>query len=38
VGAEEQDVNVKGTSPEEMGSLGRREGIAAETVALLGKL
>jgi 2-C-methyl-D-erythritol 4-phosphate cytidylyltransferase/2-C-methyl-D-erythritol 2,4-cyclodiphosphate synthase len=38
LGADEADVNVKGTSPEQMGSLGRREGIAAETVALLGKL
>jgi 2-C-methyl-D-erythritol 4-phosphate cytidylyltransferase/2-C-methyl-D-erythritol 2,4-cyclodiphosphate synthase len=37
LGADPADVNIKGTSPEEMGSLGRREGIAAETVALLGK-
>lgn len=37
LGADPAEVNIKGTSPEEMGSLGRREGIAAETVALIGK-
>ncbi|MGH9866869.1 MAG: 2-C-methyl-D-erythritol 2,4-cyclodiphosphate synthase [Candidatus Polarisedimenticolia bacterium] len=36
LGAGPEDVNIKATSPEGMGSLGRREGIGAETVALLG--
>ena len=31
------EVNVKGTSPEKIGSLGDGQGIAAETVVLLGK-
>jgi 2-C-methyl-D-erythritol 2,4-cyclodiphosphate synthase len=38
LGASPEEVNIKGTSPEGMGSLGRKEGIAAETVALLEKV
>ena len=36
--ATETEVNIKGTSPEGLGSLGRKEGIAAETIALIGKI
>ncbi len=35
LGADASVVNVKGTSPESMGSLGRREGLASEAVVLL---
>ncbi|HKY32152.1 MAG TPA: 2-C-methyl-D-erythritol 2,4-cyclodiphosphate synthase [Candidatus Polarisedimenticolia bacterium] len=38
LGAGHAEVNVKGTSPEGMGSLGRKDGIAAEAVVLLGKV
>jgi len=38
LGAAVDEVNIKGTSPESMGSLGRKEGLAAETVVLLGKV
>lgn len=31
------EVNIKGTSPESIGSLGDGQGIAAETIVLLGK-
>lgn len=31
------EVNVKGTSPEKIGGLGRGEGIAAESIVLIGK-
>lgn len=37
LGADPGEVNVKGTSPEGMGALGRAEGIAAESVVLLGQ-
>ncbi len=36
--ATEEEVNLKGTSPEGLGSLGRKEGIAAETVVMLGRI
>ncbi|HEY3175577.1 MAG TPA: 2-C-methyl-D-erythritol 2,4-cyclodiphosphate synthase [Candidatus Polarisedimenticolia bacterium] len=36
--ATESEVNIKGTSPEGLGSLGRKEGIAAETIALIGNI
>ncbi|HZI94927.1 MAG TPA: 2-C-methyl-D-erythritol 2,4-cyclodiphosphate synthase [Patescibacteria group bacterium] len=32
------EVNVKGTSPEGLGSLGRKDGIAAESIVLLGRI
>ena len=32
------EVNIKGTSPEGIGGLGRGEGIAAESIALVGKI
>lgn len=38
LGATRAEVNIKGTSPEGLGSLGRREGIAAETIALIGRI
>jgi 2-C-methyl-D-erythritol 2,4-cyclodiphosphate synthase len=38
LGATEAEVNVKGTSPEGLGSLGRKEGIAAESIVLIGKI
>lgn len=38
LGATSAEVNIKGTSPEGIGGLGRREGIAAETIVLLGKV
>ena len=38
MGATRTEINVKGTSPEAMGSLGRKEGLAAETIVLLGKI
>jgi len=38
MGATEAEVNVKGTSPEGLGSLGKKEGIAAESVVLIGKV
>lgn len=37
LGASEAEVNIKGTSPEGVGGLGRKEGIAAEAVVLLGR-
>ena len=37
IGASPEAVNIKGTSPEKIGGLGRGEGIAAESVALLGR-
>ena len=37
LGIAREEVNVKGTSPEKIGSLGDGEGIAAETVVLLEK-
>jgi len=38
LGATEAEVNIKGTSPEKLGALGRTEGIAAESIALIGKI
>ena len=38
LGATRAEVNIKGTSPEGLGSLGRKEGIAAETIALIGRI
>ena len=38
LGATEAEVNIKGTSPEGLGALGRTEGIAAESIALIGKI
>jgi len=38
LGATEAEVNIKGTSPEGLGALGRAEGIAAESIALIGKI
>lgn len=38
LGATLAEVNIKGTSPEGLGSLGRKEGIAAETIALIGRI
>jgi len=38
LGATSAEINVKGTSPEGLGSLGRRDGIAAESIALIGKV
>lgn len=38
LGANETEVNIKGTSPEGLGALGRMEGIAAESIALIGKI
>lgn len=32
------EINIKGTSPEKIGGLGRGEGIAAEAVALVGRV
>src|SRR6267142_989294 len=32
------EVNVKGTSPEGLGSLGRKDGIAAESIVLIGRV
>lgn len=37
-GAAEADINIKGTSPEGLGSLGSRKGIAAESIVLLGRI
>ena len=36
--ASENEVNVKGTSPEGLGSLGRKDGIAAESIVLIGRI
>jgi len=38
VGATPAEVNIKGTSPEGLGSLGRKDGVAAESIALIGKI
>ena len=38
LGAAPAEVNVKGTSPEGLGPLGGKKGIAAETVVLLGRI
>lgn len=38
LGATQHEVNVKGTSPEGVGSLGRKDGIAAEAIALIGRI
>src|SRR5262249_17124206 len=38
LGATQAEVNVKGTSPEGLGSLGRKDGIAAESIVLIGKV
>ena len=38
LGATKAEVNIKGTSPEGLGALGRTEGIAAESIALIGKI
>ena len=38
LGATEAEINIKGTSPEGLGALGRAEGIAAESIALIGKI
>ena len=38
MGATVAEVNVKGTSPEGMGPLGQKNGIAAETIVLLGRI
>ena len=38
LGATMGEVNVKATSPEGLGSLGRKDGIAAESIVLLGRI
>ncbi len=38
LGATAAEVNIKGTSPEKLGALGRAEGIAAESIALIGRI
>lgn len=38
LGATTAEVNVKATSPEGLGSLGRKDGIAAESIVLIGRI
>jgi 2-C-methyl-D-erythritol 2,4-cyclodiphosphate synthase len=38
LGATQAEINIKGTSPEGLGALGRKEGISAESIALIGRI